>query len=387
MNLRSVLLAFLVLSSLAGCNGGRRNSTGTALPPEVLAAVTGGGRVFADPLATRFLLGTILLQNLLPVGTVGGVIRYQLLLASTFETDEGEDFELAPGEQRAIPVYTTLVAVRTLQLVVLANYVANGLQRTFNVDWTNESAQARAATLLQLVTASQVLALWYASGVLGPIGLLVLNSNLNVPQRVPAGPQEIRLYGALLFFLTQAQLLEAWGGLDGGAIFPPGQGPEGFTVAATPSAPLAEGEHCFFWLTVQEPIPLADPAQLFQYAFVVDSDANPANNWVPAPAFPADFFKDTDRWYELNYAPASGWSLRCRVVGAGNTLTTVPSGARAILSGDTLLLVVPRSEFVLANPPFRATTFAHLGDFGQNPPFTWSGDPTPTVAEGLRSWQ
>lgn len=384
MNLRSVLIVLLVLFS-SGCSGGRRTANG--LPPEVLAAVAGGGRVFVDPLATRFLLGTILLQNLLPVGTVEGVIRYQLQLASGFQTDEGDEFELSPGEQRAVQIYTTLVTVRTLQLAVIASYLSNGLWRQFEVAWTNESAQARSAALLQLVTGTQLFALWYANSLLAPFAVLALNSNPNVVSREPLGPQEILVYGALLCFLTHARLLETWGGPLDAATFPLGQGPEGFTVAATPSASLAEGDHCLFWLTVAEPIPLADPTQLLQYAFVVDSDANPANNWVPAPAFPNDFFKDTDRWYELNYAPASGWQLRCRVIGAGNSLTTVASGARAILSGDTLLLVVPRSEFVLANPPFRATTFAHLGDFGQNPPFTWSGDPTPTVAEGLRFWQ
>ena len=120
---------------------------------------------------------------------------------------------------------------------------------------------------------------------------------------------------------------------------------------------------------------------------MLDSDASPANNYVASPQFQDDFFQGTDRWYELGYAPATGWTLRCRVVGAGNSISTVPSAARAILSGDTLLLVVPRSELGVPNPPFRATTFSHAGDFGQNPPYDWSGDPTPTVAEPLRSWQ
>ena len=150
---------------------------------------------------------------------------------------------------------------------------------------------------------------------------------------------------------------------------------------------MPAGEYITFWMSVSDDIPLASPTELYQYAFVCDSDADVGNNFVPAPAFPDDFFGGTDRWYELNYAPGTGWSLRCRVVGAGNVITTVASSARAIIKGDSIVLVAPRSEFGVPNPPFRASTFAHLGDFGQNAPFTWSGDPTPTVAEGLQTWQ
>ena len=91
--------------------------------------------------------------------------------------------------------------------------------------------------------------------------------------------------------------------------------------------------------------PPSYPAQRFQYAFVMDSDTNPAYNYVPAASFPNDFFAGTDRWYDLTYAPATGWQLACKQVGAGNAVTTVASGARAILRGDTLLLLVPQSEF------------------------------------------
>jgi hypothetical protein len=384
--MRRILLAlFLVLfGGLPACHG--RGGTTTLPELAAAAAVTGGGRVLLDPLGTRVLLGTILLQNALAsdFGTTGIVFR--LLLGAGYEADESE-VVLTPGQQRQVAIYTTLVTATALSIAVFANYERGGTEREYPVAWTNEAGGNRALQLLQLLQAAPIVALWYSSLVLAPIGVLTNNSNPAVPRRLPLLAQEVRLYAALLVYLSLFDLQNAFGGPADVATFPPGQGPQGFTVAANPSAPLAAGDHCVFTLAVQEPIPLADPTQRFQYAFVVDSGVSPANNWVPVPAFPDDFFAGTDRWYELNYAPSSGWQLRCRTVAAGNVLATVPSAARAILSGDTLLLVVPRSEFVVANPPFRATTFAHLGDFGQNPPYTWSGDPTPTVAEGLRSWQ
>jgi len=108
---------------------------------------------------------------------------------------------------------------------------------------------------------------------------------------------------------------------------------------------------------------------------------------MPVPAFQDDFFKDTDRWYEFNYAPNDTWVPTCKQIRPGNAISLVASGVKAIIRGDSIVLVVPASEFVVTNPPFRVSTFAHTGDFGQSPPFTWSGDPTPTVAEGLHSWQ
>jgi hypothetical protein len=384
--MRRLLLAFFVVlfGGLPACHG--RGGTTTLPELAVAAAVTGGGRVLLDPLGTRVLLGTILLQNTLATSLVDGGIVFRLLLGAGYEADETE-VVLTPGQRREIAIYTTLVVATSLTLAVRASYQRGGPDREYPVAWTNEAGGNRALQLLQLLQTAPIVALWYSSLVLAPVGVLTNNSNRLVPRRLPALAQEVRLYAALLLYLSLFELQTAFGGSADVATFPPGQGPEGFTVAATPSAPLAAGDHCVFTLAVQEPIPLADPTQRFQYAFVFDSDLAAGNNWVPAPAFLDDFFAGTDRWYELNYAPSTGWQLRCRTVAAGNVLATVPSAARAILSGDTLLLVVPRSEFVVANPPFRATTFAHLGDFGQNPPYTWSGDPTPTVAEGLRSWQ
>jgi hypothetical protein len=390
MRNRSLVLSLLALLLFSGCNSGRRTgSVGNNLPALVAATVLGGGRVALDPFAAQVFLGTLLLTNTLGADFVGGDIRYSLTMPAGVTADV-PDGVIQPGQQCAVQVFTTQVAVAVISLTVLTNWTAGGSERSFAIQWLNEAAGSRAAALVTLIGAAQLAALWYPSLALYPVGVLTNNSNRLVPQRVPNAAQEVRMLGALLAIFTLLQLEAAFGSpLDGAATptFPTGQGPNGLTVVATPQAPMLPGEYAVFWLSTQAEIPLADPSRFYPYAVVVDSDASPANNYVASPALQDDFVQGTDRWYEMGYSPANGWTLRCRVVGAGNSITTVPSAARAILSGDTLLLLVPRSEFVVQNPPFRATTFSHAGDFGQNPPYDWSGDPTPTVAEPLRSWQ
>ena len=388
MNTRRLSIFLLVVVALFGC---RRNSKGQLVvdvPAVVAATVLGGGPLLLDPLATaRMSLGWVTLRNDEAPGVEGRDIEFRVDCPPGYEASQ-YDAVLAPGEELAVEIFTTLVVAAILTVDVFAKYVRGSAERGFPIEWQNLAAGSRAFALLSLVSLPVFAVLWFTSAVLAPVGVLTHNSNPLVPRRVPALAQDVRLFGAVIGFLTLVQIAALFGnGALDDETFPPGQGPNGFTVAATPSAPMAAGEYVAFWMSVSADIPLDSQEELFQYAFVCDTDADPSNNYVPSPAFPDDFFGGTDRWYELSYAPSTGWTLTCKVVGPGNSITTVASGAKAILSGDTLLMLVPRSEFVVSNPPFRATTFAHKGDFGQVPPYDWSGDPTPTVDEGLQTWQ
>jgi len=221
-----------------------------------------------------------------------------------------------------------------------------------------------------------------------PIGLPVLHSALSVPPKVPSVLwTEIAIRGALRRGLTTADLLR---------LFPParvrqagsppelpdGAGPNGFTIAATPGLLLEGGDYIVAWQATTGTIPLADPAQTYQYGFVFDADGVAANNYVPSASFPNDFFKGTDRWYEVRYTPATGWSLVVTDARNGAFLT-VSSAATAVISDNTITLVVPASEFQVQRPTYRVTAFCHLGDFGIPAPHDWSGDLSPSVAEGL----
>ena len=166
-----------------------------------------------------------------------------------------------------------------------------------------------------------------------------------------------------------------------GPLFPCGDGPNGYTVCPDVAAALPEGET---WLILSHifdaDVPLADPANYYQYGFVFDADGDPDNNYVPLAQFANDFYQGTDLWYSVEYSPAGGWNLIVTDA-RNNTFSSVASAARAIISGNTIVLAVPYSEFSAETVWFRLTSFRHSGDYGQNPPYDWSSDYHPRLDE------
>lgn len=139
-------------------------------------------------------------------------------------------------------------------------------------------------------------------------------------------------------------------------------------------------------LVTAGPIPGADDTYLYEYGFVLDLDGQPGNNWVAASAYPNDFFQDTDRWYVVGYKPGTGWSLAVTdVLSDGTTAGVNNSSACAQIDGSRIDLVIPAGELDpnVYLPAYRVTAFAHTGDYGLQPPYDWSGDVEPPVAEGL----
>jgi hypothetical protein len=146
------------------------------------------------------------------------------------------------------------------------------------------------------------------------------------------------------------------------AAFPCGEGPLGTTVCGAPSA-FAEGEYVFVLATLGADIPTADPLGTYQHAVVFDADGVTKNNYVPSPQYPKDFFQDTDKWYQLSYTPAGGFSLR--VVDARVSVSNpVASGARLLVAGREFAAFIPRAELDGTEPGFRVSTFRHEGDYG-----------------------
>lgn len=166
--------------------------------------------------------------------------------------------------------------------------------------------------------------------------------------------------------------------------YPCGMGTEGLTLCEN-TGPVPDGDYIVVVNVLSEAVPLNDPTNFWTYGFVFDSDGVAANNFQPIPQFPNDFFQDTDRWYQAQYNPSSGWSLRVTDA-ALDPNGTVTSNARLIITANALVLVVPASEFSVPRPAYRLTNFRHTGDFGQNPPFDWDGDVSPPVSEGLITW-
>jgi hypothetical protein len=243
--------------------------------------------------------------------------------------------------------------------------------------------------LLMNSNSAAIQAVFLSTLVIALVGVAVLHTVLNVPSKIPTlSWTEISAYGLVTVFLTAALLVTLFGQLQvqqtGDPVFPAGQGPDGFTVAANMPLQLAEGDFHIVHFSCEGVIPIVstDATVIYQYAFVFDSDGNTANNYSTANN---DFFNDTDKWYVMSYTDAAGWVLTVSTAFDG-TIVEVASAARVIIKDNAMTLVVPTSEFAVSDPNYRVTAFCHNGDFGINPPFNWSGDLHPPVADGLETF-
>ena len=186
--------------------------------------------------------------------------------------------------------------------------------------------------------------------------------------------------GALRVALStvQAQMLDtAYPCGDGYTLC--GSGAAGFPGAPA-SVPPPAGDYYFVFNVMHDVIPTADPVNFYQYGFVFDRDGDTANNFVPNPAFPKDFFQNTDFWIEALYDPATGWSLKASNAN-GTDITETTTAARLLMVDNVWVLVIPVSEFSTDMPPYRLTTFRHDGNFGFNG--NWDGDVQPPVDQPL----
>lgn len=143
----------------------------------------------------------------------------------------------------------------------------------------------------------------------------------------------------------------------------------------------AEGSWVGVFAAFDGPIPQESPTRYYQYGIVFDADGDTSNNYEPPSSWPADFYDGTDRWLQVSGDPSYGWTFD--VLDARNgAVYPMPSAARAMILGNGLLVLVPRSELGAA-PQYRVTSFHHEGDWGQSGP--WSADLSSAVGEPLRA--
>ncbi|MHC4974361.1 MAG: hypothetical protein ACYTG3_18730 [Planctomycetota bacterium] len=252
------------------------------------------------------------------------------------------------------------------------------------------TAALATTALLMGSTPPLVQAVFLQTLVVALVGVLVLHTFLSVPPKIPnLAWTEITHFGLVTAFITVALLITLFGSSQvqqtgGGPVFPAGQGPDGFTVAANTPLQLAEGDFHIVHFTCADVIPVtsADPTVVYQYAFVFDSDGNTTNNYTTADN---DFFNDTDKWYVMSYTDAGGWVLTVSTAFDG-TIVEVASAARVIIKDNAMTLLVPAGEFAVSDPNYRVTAFCHNGDFGIPEPHNWSGDLHPPVADGLETF-
>jgi hypothetical protein len=123
-----------------------------------------------------------------------------------------------------------------------------------------------------------------------------------------------------------------------------------------------------------------DPTKFYQYAVVLDRNDDDSDDYSGSKAYPADFFIGSDIWYEVLYTPSDGWSLQVTDASNGK-FTSMSSAARAIVTDDQLLFLIPGAEIETPDAEYRMTAFEHEGDYGAQSP--WSGDLSTAVADPM----
>lgn len=131
------------------------------------------------------------------------------------------------------------------------------------------------------------------------------------------------------------------------------------TVCSDDVLPIEPGGVILVAATYMDALP-RDAAEHYTYAAVFESNGDPSDDWEYQGDFDWDLYQGTDRWYEIHWDPVSGaWTMT-----VSDTLTPHgPSGARALLFGDTILWVIPAAEFESDTPAYRVTSFVHDGTF------------------------
>jgi len=104
--------------------------------------------------------------------------------------------------------------------------------------------------------------------------------------------------------------------------------------------------------------PVASENWVYSYSAVVDSDGDPANNWVPQGSFDWDFFQGTDTWYVLDYN-AGTWTGGAF---AGDFANPIPSAFRAVIRDNTIVWFLSGAEMPGITGA-QTTAFRHDGSF------------------------
>lgn len=301
---------------------------------------------------------------------------------------------LRPGQQIAITIdVIKLIAYTTVTMHMALSYVDDTTVGPLNAALLFSLMPPGMFVMAVISGDSNVASLFLAAIVFGLIGVIVLHStNDPLRNRVPAlAFTEIVLIGLVTIGLS-LQHLQAnfWRNKNSQESnvevnFPPGEGPIGYTIHPKMEVDMTEGDYRMFHMMLRDPHPIVDPdtKNIHTYAFVMDTDGDAANNWKPSILFPNDFWKDTDRWYQIDYNNQDGWSFTVSQVDALNNVKEVASAARMIIVDDAIVLVVPKSEIPGPGAKWRSSSFVHVGDFGFNPPYIWSGDVEPAVAKPL----
>lgn len=139
-----------------------------------------------------------------------------------------------------------------------------------------------------------------------------------------------------------------------------------------------DGDHLVVLAQLGAPVDF-DTDRIHQYAFVFDRDGDPADDYIAGGAYPNDTWDHSDLRYEL---AIDGGSSQVNVTeGAG--FAPVSSGARIHVADDLIMGFIPQDELGVDGGavPMRATTFWHLGDYGEGSDEAFGIDLFPIVGQ------
>jgi hypothetical protein len=219
-----------------------------------------------------------------------------------------------------------------------------------------------------------------------------------VPVGLESGTTDIQYFIGGRFMLTGGSEFPIFSQ----SLFPCGETGERTVVCSTEAEvrPMPPGEIVMAVMVLGEPIPepVRDPEPGIPtplgpgesehiYAFIVDKDDDPANNFVASSQFAWDYYQDTDTWVELVGNPSSGtWALYVTDEFGG----LAASSARAVIESNVIAFFIGSEELgdtSLAR--YRMSAFLHDGNYNAA---TSSGDvtgsdptepPIPLVETGL----
>lgn len=140
---------------------------------------------------------------------------------------------------------------------------------------------------------------------------------------------------------------------------PIGQG-NWLPVCPQDAGPFQEKRFYIIFMVFEKPIPWEGEDFNRIYAFTADSDNEPDNNWEAYPLFPYDFYIGTDAWRELHYDHMNGtWTLSLK----GPATEGMVTNARALISGNTITLIIPFRELPVENFGYRVSSFMYGENF------------------------
>jgi hypothetical protein len=140
------------------------------------------------------------------------------------------------------------------------------------------------------------------------------------------------------------------------------------TVCADDPRPIPAGEDVVVVPALySDALPIDGDGSEYVYSVVFESNGDPADDWQYQGDFDWDFFRDTDRWYQLSiHGDGSKDVYVSEPLGAA-----LPSGVRALLFEDSILWLIPSGEFDGDTLSARVTSFVHDGSYD---PDTGQGD-------------